>query len=167
MTKNKSFLILGNNNAVGYKEIFPLIKNNKLWTGYTSNKTMTFKVGEGYAYDEKLTRQINDGNFYGKVPAVSWFTNLKTFKRNEELILTAKYNPIDYPKYDNYDAINVNKVVDIPKDYDGVMGVPITFLNVYNPDQFEIIRFRKGNDDKDLSVNGKYTYSRVLIKRKK
>ena len=166
ITKNKSFLILGNNNAVGYKEIFPLIKNNKLWTGYTSNKTMTFKVGEGYAYDEKLTKQINDGNFYGKVPAVSWFTNLKTFKRNEELILTAKYNPINYPKYDNYDAINVNKVVDIPKDYDGVMGVPITFLNVYNPDQFEIIRFRKGNDDKDLSVNGKYTYSRVLIKKK-
>lgn len=172
ITKNKSFLIIGNNNAISYKEIFPLIKNNKLWTGYTSNKTMTFKVGEGYAYDEKITKQINDGNFYGKVPAVSWFTNLKTFKRNEELILTAKYNPIDYPKYDNYDAIEVSKVVDIPKDYDGIMGVPITFIDKYNPDQFEIIGLDRYTVPKEflvggrVAIDGKPRYARILIRRK-
>lgn len=150
LRKNKQFLIIGNQNAFTYKEIFPLIKSDKIWTGYNMVKNF-------YQPDGSIKKFGN----------ICWFTNLKTFKRNEELILTEKYNPIDYPKYDNYDAINVNKVVDIPKDYYGIMGVPITFLNVYNPDQFEIIRFRKGNDDKDLSVNGKYTYSRVLIKRKK
>ena len=81
--------------------------------------------------------------------------------------LVKKYNPLDYPKYDNYDAIEVSKVKDIPKDYDGVMGVPITFLDKFNPEQFEIIKFRKGDDDKDLSVNGKTPYFRILIKNKK
>ena len=85
---------------------------------------------------------------------------------NSELILVREYNEDDYPKYDNYDAINVDKVKDIPVDYDGVIGVPITFLNVYNPKQFEIVKFRKGNDDKDLSVNGKCPYFRILIRRK-
>ena len=87
--------------------------------------------------------------------------------RNETLILYKHYTPEDYPKYDNYDAINVNKATDIPCDYEGVMGVPITFLHKYNPHQFEIIKFRKGDDDKDLTVNGKSPYFRILIRKKK
>ena len=96
----------------------------------------------------------------------TWYTNLDTKKRHENLILYANFDPALYPEYDNYDAINIDKVTDIPCDYDGVMGVPITFLDKYNPDQFEIIKFRKGNDDKDLSINGKCPYFRILIKRK-
>jgi len=102
-----------------------------------------------------------------RVSGVVWYTNLDTAKRHEDLILYKKYTPDEYPKYDNYDAINVNKVAEIPIDYDGCIGVPITFINQYNPDQFEIVKFRKGNDEKDLSINGKYTYSRILIKNKR
>lgn len=168
-TAKKQFLIIGNNNAITYKEIFPLIKNNQMWVGYTANKTCIFRVGEGYAYDESTTQQINDGNYYGKVPAITWFTNLPNTKRNEEMILTASYasNPDKYPKYDNYDGINVDRLADIPKDYQGVMGVPITIIDKYNPNQFEIIKFRKGDDDKDLRYGGKEPYFRVLIRRKK
>lgn len=101
-----------------------------------------------------------------RVSGVHWFTNLETKKRHEELVLYRIYTPDDYPQYDNYNAIEVNKTADIPCNYDGVMGVPITFLDKYNPDQFEIIKFRKGNDDKDLSINGKCPYFRILIKRK-
>jgi len=96
-----------------------------------------------------------------------WFTNLDHNKRHEDLILYKTYTPEDYPKYDNYDAINVNKTKEIPMDYLGTMGVPITFLDKYNPEQFEIIKFRKGNDDRDLSVNGKCPYFRILIKNKR
>ena len=187
---NKLFLIIGNNNALAYKEVFPLIKENKIWCGYTCNKTLTFRVGEGYKFDEKVTQTINDGNKYGKVPAITWFTNMTTTKRNEELILTKNYNNIDYPQYDNYNAIEVNKVAEIPKDYNGIMGVPITFLNIYNPNQFEIIGAAMGwsnaamtHELKELVgyneniysscgtrgygiVNGKQKYHRVLIKRK-
>lgn len=168
-TAKKQFLIIGNNNAITYKEIFPLIKNNQMWVGYTANKTCIFRVGEGYTYDESTTQQINDGNYYGKVPAITWFTNLPNTKRNEEMILTASYalNPDKYPKYDNYDGINVDRLVDIPKDYQGVMGVPITIIDKYNPDQFEIIKFRKGDDEKDLRYGGKEPYFRVLVRLKK
>lgn len=98
-----------------------------------------------------------------------WLTNLDTSKRHEDIELTKKYygNEIEYPKYDNYNGINVNKTKNIPLDYEGYMGVPITFLHKFNPDQFEIIKFRKGNDDKDLSVNGKCPYFRILIKNKR
>lgn len=95
-----------------------------------------------------------------------WFTNLDIDKRHEDLIMYKQYSSLEYPKYDNYDAIEVSKVTEIPKDYGGVMGVPITFLDKYNPEQFEVIKFRKGNDDKDLCVNGKCPYFRILIKRK-
>ena len=144
---DKKFLIIGNMNAITYKEIFPLIKNNRLWFGYNFNKTMEFQLDESY---EKWN-EIRDGKKYGKVPAIAWFTNLDHKKRHEKLILTEKYDPAKYPKYDNYDAINVDKTVDIPKDYDGVMGVPITFLDKYNPEQFEIVQFRKGEDGRDLA----------------
>lgn len=168
-TAKKQFLIIGNNNAITYKEIFPLIKDNQMWVGYTANKTCIFRVGEGYAFDDRITKQINDGNYYGKVPAITWFTNLSNTKRNEEMVLTASYyaNPDAYPHYDNYDGINVDRLAQIPKDYEGAMGVPITIIDSYNPEQFEIIKFRKGDDGKDLRFNGKEPYFRVLIRRKK
>ena len=168
-TAKKQFLIIGNNNAITYKEIFPLIKDNQMWVGYTANKTCIFRVGEGYAFDDRITKQINDGNYYGKVPAITWFTNLPNTKRNEEMVLTASYyaNPNAYPHYDNYDGINVDRLAQIPKDYEGAMGVPITIIDSYNPEQFEIIKFRKGDDGKDLRFNGKEPYFRVLIRRKK
>ena len=168
-TAKKQFLIIGNNNALAYKEIFPLIKDNQMWVGYTANKTCIFRVGEGYAFDERITKQINDGNYYGKVPAITWFTNLPNTKRNEEMVLTASYyaNPDAYPHYDNYDGINVNRLTQIPKDYEGAIGVPITIIDYYNPEQFEIIKFRKGDDGKDLRFNGKMPYTRILIRRKK
>ena len=168
-TAKKQFLIIGNNNAITYKEIFPLIKDNQMWVGYTANKTCIFRVGEGYTFDDRITKQINDGNYYGKVPAVTWFTNLPNTKRNEEMVLTASYyaNPDAYPHYDNYDGINVDRLSQIPKDYEGAMGVPITIIDSYNPEQFEIIKFRKGDDGKDLRFNGKEPYFRVLIRRKK
>ena len=168
-TAKKQFLIIGNNNAITYKEIFPLIKDNQMWVGYTANKTCIFRVGEGYTFDDRITKQINDGNYYGKVPAITWFTNLPNTKRNEEMVLTASYyaNPDAYPHYDNYDGINVDRLAQIPKDYEGAMGVPITIIDSYNPEQFEIIKFRKGDDGKDLRFNGKEPYFRVLIRHKK
>ena len=119
---NKKYLIIGNKNAITYKETFALIKANKLWLGY--NNVSTFVKPDG---TEK------------KFGNIGWFTNLDTYIRHTELDLYKKYNEADYPKYDNYDAINVDRVADIPCDYFGVMGVPITFLDKYNPDQFEII----------------------------
>ncbi len=171
VTANKQFLIIGNQNAITYKEFFPLLKENKAWLGYSSNKTLTFRVGEGYTYDEKLSDMFNDGFHYGKVPAISWFTNLKTTKRAEPLILTSSYNAIEYPKYDNYDAINVDRVTNIPKDYYGIMGVPITFLDKYCPEQFEIIGEMVSTQIDDFNygypyVNGKRKYARILIRRK-
>ena len=168
---NKDFLILGNNNALSYQNVFSLIKENKMWCGYRCNKNIAFKVGEGYSYDEKLTAQINDGNKYGTVPAITWFTTLPVKNRNEELVLTKEYNSVEYPKYDNYDAININRVVQIPKDYDGVMGVPITFINIYNPNQFEIIGLMASTTVTDVNfgypyIDGKKKYARVLIRKK-
>jgi hypothetical protein len=151
MTHNKQFLIIGNKNAFTYKEIFPLIKDNKLWVGY--NQPKDFRLEDG-----TTTNKVNG--------LCRWFTNLPVSKRNEELILTKNYNDTDYPHYDNYDGINIDRVVDIPKDYDGAMGVPITFIDNYNPNQFEIIKFRKGDDGKDLRYGGKEPYFRVLVKRK-
>ena len=164
---NKDFLIIGNMNAISYKEVFPLIKENKLWLGVSSfNKGMYFGVPDDYTYADtyKFDRERN-GKKVMRVSSICWFTNLDHKKRHEELVLYKKYNEEEYPKYDNYDAIEVSKTRDIPMDYDGVMGVPITFLDKYCPTQFQIIKFRKGDDNKDLSVNGKCPYFRILIKR--
>ena len=158
---NKKFLLLGNNNAITYKEIFPLIMSNKMWLGYSNNKTMEFVLSDSY---EKWDR-IENGKKIGKVPAISWFTNLEHDHRNRPLDLTQRYDPRYYPKYDNYDAIECSKVMDIPRDYDGVIGVPITFLDKYCPKQFRIVRFRKGLDDKDLSIKGYCPYFRILIQK--
>lgn len=158
---DKKFIIMGNNNAITYKEIFPLIKENKMWLGNNSNFNCEFEVGEGYRY----TREEN-GKKFGRVKSISWFTNLEIKKRHEELLLYREYDPKKYPKYTNCDAINIDKVSDIPKDYNGLMGVPITFLGCYNPEQFEIIKFRKGDDGKDLMLEDKQPYFRILIKRR-
>ena len=138
---DKKFLLLGNNNAITYKEIFPLIMQNKLWMGYSNNKTMEFVLSDSY---EKWDR-IENGKKIGKVPAISWFTNLEHDHRNRPLDLAQRYDPRYYPKYDNYDAIECSKVMDIPRDYDGVIGVPITFLDKYCPTQFKIVGIACGN----------------------
>ncbi len=147
---DKKFIIIGPWNAVTYKEIFPLIKENRFWLGYgfaAGNAYFAVRSGDEYVsgvYDEK-TGLVKFRN-------VTWFTNLDHKKRHEELILYKQYSPEEYPKYDNYDAIEVSKTKEIPIDWDGVMGVPITFLDKYNPDQFEIVGLGIANLGKSIGV---------------
>ena len=151
MDYNKKFLIIGNMNAITFKEIFPLIKDNKLWEGVSLSGTKCqFDIPEDY--DGKNVFIDEFGKRKAKINNAIWFTNIEHKLRNTPFDLYKKYtgHENDYPKYDNYDAINVDKVSDIPIDYDGVMGVPITFLYKYCPSQFEIVAFRKGEDGKDL-----------------
>ncbi len=172
---NKKFLIIGNTNAITYKEVFKLIKSNNLRTGYTNfNVGMFFVVPNDW---EKFHHIDEDGNKIARVSTSCWFTNLEVEKHKEDIVLYKKYSPESYPKYDNYDAIEIGRkkkdggwegrVELIPMDYSGVMGVPITFVDKYNPTQFEIVKFRKGDDEKDLSINGKCPFFRILIKNKK
>ena len=192
---DKKFLIIGHQNAITYKEVFPLIKEDKIWLGYG------FKGGAAHFFSpyEDIATASDHKKDMIRVSGVNWFTNLDHKKRHEMLDLVCRYSPEEYPKYDNYDAINVDRTSDIPYDYDGVMGVPITFLDKYNPEQFEIVEFRKGQDGKDLVysklagggqsatllqntrpsmpigglmnnpkdtvVNGKSKYARILIRR--
>lgn len=178
----KKFIILGNMNAITYKEIFSLFKLNEMWIGYGFNLSMVFKT----TYPNKLeanrkyvrSKGYDPDQNYVKTPAIAWYTNLDINKRHENLILYKHYTPEEFPKYDNYDAINVNRVSDIPCDYDGVMGVPITFLDKYNPDQFEIIDINPHfftiveqglPKPKQLtlhSVGQKDPYARILIRRR-
>jgi len=138
MEYDKKFLIIGNKNAITYKEIFPYIAANKLKTGYRNiNSDMWFIVPEHYEYEK-----VEGGNKLKHIMAC-WFTNLDVHKHDEFLTLYKHYTPEEYPHYDNYDAINVDKVAEIPYDYDGAMGVPITFLDKYNPEQFEILAITK------------------------
>ena len=143
-----------------------MIQNNQLWLGYG------FKAGNAYfKIPDSATHDYATGVYdpilgLVKFRNCTWYTNLDIEKRHEDLVFFKRYNTEEYPKYDNYDAINVDKVVDIPIDYNGVLGVPITFLDNYNPNQFEIVRFRKGDDDRDLSINGKCPYFRILIRRR-
>ena len=178
----KNFIIMGNNNAITYKEIFPLLKNGDIWLGTVSNRTMEFRLP---AYYEKWDRIDEEGNKYGKVPAISWFTNLDIPKRHEPMRLWRKYedDPDFYPKYDNYDAIEVSRVSNMPVDYDGIMGVPITYLSVHNPDEFEILGSRRWSksqalldiytgdvdppeNDKKTLIDGSETYDRIFIRKK-
>lgn len=199
---DKKFLIVGNKNAITYKEIFSLIKDNRMWIGaMPMGVDMLFDVPETYA--KRMIASGKEGSSYRVVNGVVkgrtssiWFTNLDHKKRHEMLPLYKRYSSADYPTYDNYDAINVNKVADIPVDYDGVMGVPITFLDKYNPKQFEIVGMcenkdlyrlktrsyttqecrqaylqlfkKKGTYDLNAAgvINGKKVYQRLLIKRK-
>jgi hypothetical protein len=178
MEHNKKFIIIGNTNALTYKETFRQIRDNTLWTGYTNfNVGMYFFVPDCWEDYHK----VENGRKLVRVSTSCWFTNLDVKKHNEFMMLYKKYTPEEFPKYDNYDAINVDKTHDIPKDYVGVMGVPITFLDKYNPKQFEIIGLaasagynyeivglEKNSDIKDARplINGKNTYARVFIKIK-
>jgi hypothetical protein len=183
MEYDKKFLIIGNKNALTYKEIFKLIKDNKLWVGNTPMSVdMLFDIPGDYA--KELVSNKKEGSGYkiingvvkGRAQAI-WFTNMDLAKRHEDLILVKRYKPEEYPQYDNYDAINVDKTAEIPMDYDGYMGVPITFMDKYNPDQFEIlgimntgeinlgIRYANTPHGRPV-VNGKEIYLRILIRRK-
>ena len=135
MEHNKKFVIIGNQNAITYKEFFPLLMNNKVWIGGGFPGNVAFFASP---YEDKAaSAQHKDGMI--RVSGVMWFTNLDLKKRHEEMILIRRYTEEAYPRYDNYDAINVDKTADIPCDYAGIMGVPITFMDKYNPDQFEIL----------------------------
>ena len=201
---DKKFIIIGNKNAITYKEIFPLIMQNKIWIGYTPmSRDILFNIPK--EAQEKFIKtskkgskyRIIDGKFFARSQAV-WFTNLDVKKRHEEIPLVFSYKdePENYPKYDNYDAIEVSKTYAIPKDYDGVMGVPISFIDQYNPEQFEIVGMcenldlyglktkiytseecrkryfelfgKKGTYDLNAAgvINGKKVYQRILIRRK-
>ena len=138
--REKQFLVIGNQNAITYKEIFPLIMANKLWLGHGFKRNMAHFYTP-YAPYSQWIEQVGEGVV--RVAGVQWFTNMDLPKRHENLILVEKYDPVRYPHYDNYDAIEVSKTSDIPEDWTGVMGVPITFLNKYNPQQFEIVGIAK------------------------
>lgn len=160
---DKKFIIIGHQNAITYREIFPLIKENKIWLGYG------FKGGAGHFISkyEDIATAGNHKEGMIRVSGVNWFTNLDIQKRHEDLILFKKYVADEYPSYDNYDAINVNKTSDIPNDYYGIMGVPITFMDKYNPNQFEIIDTSTIAMSKGAPyVNGKRIYERILIRRR-
>lgn len=196
MEYDKKFLIIGNKNAITYKEVFPLIKDNKLWIGVTPMSTDLLFEFPSQSVEDVLqngkrgsTYRIVDGRILGRSPSI-WFTNLDHNKRHEFMDLVCRYSPEEYPHYDNYDAIEVNKTADIPCNYPGVMGVPITFLDKYNPEQFEILGITdRGNEwglkKKDYTIddNPKFadlnrrgaillggslvsTYARILIRNK-
>ena len=166
---NKKFLIISNINAITYKEVFALIQKNKIWLGINFGRGISgFIVPEDYELYGLETEIKKTGERIISPNNCMWLTNLDNAKRHESIKLVKLYkgNEADYPYYDNFPGINVNKTKDIPADFSGIMGVPITFLNKFNPDQFEIIKFRKGEDEKDLRINGKSTYFRILIKNK-
>ena len=189
---NKGFLIIGNMGAMIYREIFPLLKNNLLWPGFRFNhrvngKNMTFLVPDDYPLTGTELFVDENGKKYISVAGTGWFTNLDINKRHEFIDLYKTYSPDMYPKYDNYNAIEVSKTAEIPMDYDGIMGVPISFIDKYNPEQFEIIWQASGNTrasaPKDILqelgytphpqdrggcgiVKGERVYSRILIRNK-
>ena len=170
LVKNqKKFLIIGNINAITYKEIFKLIKQDKAWLGVKLGRGISgFIVPDHYELYGTEARIDNNGKRIVSPNNCLWLTNLDHCKRHETINLTKCYlgNEAEYPKYDNYDGINVNKTKNIPYDYAGAIGVPITFLHKYNPEQFELIKFRKGDNEKDLSINGKCPYFRILVRNK-
>ena len=167
---NKQFLVIGNVNAITYKEIFDLIQNDKAWLGVNLGRGISgFIVPEHYQLYGTEVKINEEGQRIIATNGCLWLTNLELNQRHEDITLKMEYtgNEDKDPKYDNCDGINVNRTQDIPKDYAGLMGVPITFLHKYNPDQFEIVKFRKGDDNKDLKINGKSPYFRILIRNKR
>ena len=176
-------------NAIVNKNFFPLIKDNKVWVGMGFNLSMVFKTQYPNLSENNrkyvISRGYDPDDGYVATPAIAWYTNLSIDKRRENLELVERYTPEKFPSYDNYKAINVNKVVDIPADYDGVMGVPVSFMGKHNPDQFDIVGMAAGNsratgfnfdvpytphrEDRGgcAVLNGKRLYTRILIKRRK
>ena len=173
----KKFLIIGNMNALHYKEIFPFLKTNRIWLGFTSPKE--FIVPDDFEKDNVIIKNNRRVALFGNI---IWFTNLDHQKRHEEFDLVCRYTPEDYPHYDNYDAIDVGELASIPCDWTGVMGVPDSILGNFNPDQFEIIGLGSGNLAKEAGVTKNYRgrtdlaytingkskcpYSRILIRNK-
>lgn len=177
MEYGKKFVIIGNQNAITYKEIFPYLRNNEIWIGYGFGD-MGFKVPD--YFEPRATRFWIDGTGqkWRSFGNICWFTNLDIQKRHEDLILYKRYNPEEYPKYDNYDVIDVNKVKEIPVDYGGIMGVPITFMDKFNSAQFEIIGMAEDNGkgysgteakwdgiNPHCVINEKNKFKRIFIKR--
>src|SRR5690554_868718 len=150
---DKKFVIVGHQNAITYKEIFKLIKENKIWLGYGFTGGAGHFINQHYE-DYATATDRKEGMI--RVSGVHWFTNLEISKRHEDLIIYKTYNEEEYPKYDNYDAIEVSKTNEISLDYDGVMGVPITFLDKYNPDQFDILGMTSGRDEFEARPTKKY-----------
>ena len=178
----KRFLVIGNQNAITYKDTFKLIKENKLWLGASIHSgDREFGIPDNYPLKAAGFRVDENGRKFIRVKGVRWFTNIDYKERHKDLILYKKYNKTEYPKYDNYDAININKTKEIPVDYNGSMGVPITFMDKYNPEQFEILGMASsagydkevvgipfiGTKDARPLINGKNTYARIFIKHKK
>lgn len=184
----KDFIILGNMNATTYKEVFPLLRDNKVWYGESIRSgDRKFYVPDNYPLIAAGCGIDEKGRRFIRVKGVRWFTNLDTNRRHEPLTLTRSYTPEEYPRYENYDAIDVGRTQNIPFDYDGIMGVPITFLDKYSPDQFEIVMLANGNARTNVSskilaevgyrphsedrggvgiINGRRVYVRILIRRK-
>ena len=185
---DKKFLILGNKNAIHYKEIFSIIQDNQMWLGYTpTSREIYFDVPQSFidvALSQNKDRTIvsRNGKFMARSSSI-WYTNLDHKKHHEEFVFIRRYNPVDYPKYTNYNAIDISKAADIPEDWDGLMGVPDTFLERYNHDQFEIVGLGAGDLAKEIGVKknfrgrtdvalriegkDKCPYSRIIIRRRK
>ena len=177
MEHEKKFLIIGNRNALTYKEIFPLIRNNELWLGNGfQNGNAYFNIPKNSDTSIYAKGVYDEETGLVKFRNCVWFTNMDLAKRHEKIILWKNYTPEEFPKYDNYDAINVSKVSDIPCDYDGVMGVPITIIDFYSPEQFEIVGIsgslanpiiidgsRKSGR---FYIDGKRMYDRIVIRKK-
>lgn len=183
----KDFIILGNMNAATYREVFPLFRNNLLWYGESIRSgDRQFYVPDSYPLHAANCGIDDTGRRFIRVKGVRWFTNLETHRRHETIDLTCRYTPQHYPKYENYDAIEVGRTQNIPADYDGVMGVPITFLDKYNPDQFDIVMLANGNARTNVPpatleeagyrphpedrggvgiIDGRRVYARILIRR--
>lgn len=173
MEYQKSFIIIGNQNALTYKEIFPLVQNGKMWYGASIHSHgRDFRVPDDYPLQAYEYRTDEHGNKFINVKGVRWFTNIDYKERHENLILYKQYNSHEYPKYDNYNAIEVSKTNDIPCDYYGIMGVPISFMDKFSPEQFDIIGLDRYTVPKEflvggrVAINGKPRYARILIQRK-
>ena len=174
MEFEKKFIIIGNEGAIKYKEVFPLIQQNKIWMGYNKPKAYATNL-------EKIENEKNQyeegGVIYQKFGNHCWYTNLEHSKRKNKIYLSRHYNPLDYPSFDNYDAINVKTLKEIPVDYDGVMAVPITYIAKHNPNQFELVGqlntgcfvdengWQSANGKHMLALNGKDVFQRVLIRK--
>jgi len=177
MESKKKFLILGDQNNITKKDIFKYIKEDRLWLGYDNGGTKWFQVPDDYDITTESRKKIVNGVKYFSMGRILWFTNLDTAKRHENMVLYKKYTPEEFTKYDNYNAINIDKVSEIPMNYKGIMGVPITFVDKYNPEQFELlgimntgeenigIRY-KGTPHGRPLVNGVEKYLRILIRTK-
>ena len=167
---DKQYLLIGNQNAITYKEIFPYIKENKAWVGYRFGD-MAFRVPADTKPRNTRFWIDESGQKWRSLGNAMWLTNIDIERRYQKLELTKKYDPNDYPKYDNYDGINVKKVADIPYDYDGIMGVPITYIKYHNGSQFDIVGEANHGSDNEFDlfkpkVDGKELFKRILIRRK-